>query len=47
MDPSSVKTGNQSLKCAAKDMEKKKSDTQGTLLKYFSETGLAKIPALK
>nr|XP_054767877.1 SWI/SNF-related matrix-associated actin-dependent regulator of chromatin subfamily A-like protein 1 [Lytechinus pictus] len=48
MDPSFVKTGSTSLKCAAKDMEKKsKSDQHGTLLKFFGETGLAKIPALK
>ncbi|XP_071484224.1 SWI/SNF-related matrix-associated actin-dependent regulator of chromatin subfamily A-like protein 1, partial [Diadema antillarum] len=49
MDPGIVKTGSMSLKSAAKEMEKKKnkSDQHGALLKYFSETGVAKIPALR
>ncbi|XP_072179290.1 SWI/SNF-related matrix-associated actin-dependent regulator of chromatin subfamily A-like protein 1 [Diadema setosum] len=49
MDPGVVKTGSMSLKSAAKEMEKKKSksDQHGALLKYFGETGVAKIPALR
>ncbi|XP_077978746.1 SWI/SNF-related matrix-associated actin-dependent regulator of chromatin subfamily A-like protein 1 [Glandiceps talaboti] len=49
MDPGVVKTNSQSLKAAAKQMNRaamNKKEQRGALLQYFSETGAAKIPAV-
>ncbi|XP_038077029.1 SWI/SNF-related matrix-associated actin-dependent regulator of chromatin subfamily A-like protein 1 [Patiria miniata] len=49
MDPSIVKTNSKALKVAADQMGRKKpkSEERGVLLKYFAETGLVKVPAIR
>ncbi|XP_006814094.2 SWI/SNF-related matrix-associated actin-dependent regulator of chromatin subfamily A-like protein 1 [Saccoglossus kowalevskii] len=49
MDPGVVKTQSSSLKAAANKMSKalSKKEQRGALLQYFSETGAAKIPAIR
>ncbi|XP_071802935.1 SWI/SNF-related matrix-associated actin-dependent regulator of chromatin subfamily A-like protein 1 [Asterias amurensis] len=49
MDPSVVKTNSKALKNAADEMgkNKSKSDDRGLLMKYFAETALVKVPAIR